>query len=300
MARDLFSRYVWLVDTIRRHGTITRRQLDEKWIRSPFCTDGRGLSRRTFYNYRNAIAELFQVDIVCDPATYEYHIDQASPNNESITNWLLNSATMSDVLAGSRDIANRIFVDEVPSARVHLAAIIDAIKANNPVRFSYHPYTRSTPTNGILLEPYFLKIFRQRWYVTGRNVKDKKVKTYALDRITSLAIDASLTFQMPEDFIPEEYFAHSFGIVFDEGEPKDVVLRADPRQAKYLRALPLHHTQQESVHDAFSLFSYRLRLTPDFVQELLSMGPSITVEQPPELRAIITASLRASLDNYSS
>lgn len=298
MPRDLFSRYVWIVDTIRRHGAITRALLNEKWKKSPFSEGGQPLTRRTFYNYRNAIAELFQVNIECNPVTYEYYLEQTGSNNESITNWLLNSATMSDVLAGSRDIANRIFVDEVPSARVHLAAIIDAIKGGHPVRLSYHPYTRSVPTAGIILEPYFLKIFRQRWYVTGMNVRDRKIKTYALDRITDLAIIGEQTFEMPADFNPEEYFRNSFGIVFDEGEPKNVQLRVDARQAKYLRALPLHHSQQESIHDAYSIFSYRLKLTPDFIQELLSMGPRVTVMAPPELRAMITASLRDTLANY--
>lgn len=298
MPKDLFSRYVWIVDTIRRHGTITRRQLNEKWKKSQFSNGGQPLTRRTFYNYRNAIAELFQVNIECNPVTYEYSIEAEGANNESITNWLLNSATMSDVLSGSRDIAGRIFVEEVPSARIHLAAVIDAIKGSHPVRMAYHPYTRSLPTPGIVLEPYFLKIFRQRWYVTGRNVKDRKLKTYALDRITDLSIMAADTFSMPADFAPEDYFRDSFGIVFDEGEPKNVQLRVDPRQAKYLRALPLHHSQHESIHDDYSLFSYRLRLTPDFIQELLSMGPKATVMAPPELRAMITTSLRDTLANY--
>lgn len=298
MPRDLFSRYVWIVDTIRRHGSITRSQLNEKWKKSPFSEGGQPLARRTFYNYRAAIADLFQVTIGFNPVSYEYFIEATTSNNESITNWLLNSATMSDVLAGSRDVASRIFVEEVPSARIYLAAVIDAIKGNHPVRLAYHPYTRSAPTPGIVLEPYFLKIFRQRWYVTGFNVKDRRIKTYALDRITDLSIVSGETFAMPDDFDPEEYFANSFGIVFDEGDPKQVELRVEPRQAKYLRALPLHHSQRESVHDTYSLFTYRLRLTPDFLRELLSMGPSVTVVNPPELRAMMVNTLRDTLANY--
>ena len=73
MPKDLFSRYVWIVDTIRRHGAITRHQLNEKWKKSQFSDGGQPLTRRTFYNYRNAIAELFQVNIECNPVTYEYN-----------------------------------------------------------------------------------------------------------------------------------------------------------------------------------------------------------------------------------
>ncbi|MDE5651376.1 MAG: WYL domain-containing protein, partial [Duncaniella sp.] len=77
-----------------------------------------------------------------------------------------------------------------------------------------------------------------------------------------------------------------------------VVLRADARQSKYLRTLPLHHSQREVLHDDYSLFYYRLRLTPDFVQEILSRGPSVRVVSPPELRAMVVTSLKDSLRLY--
>ncbi|MDE7237544.1 MAG: WYL domain-containing protein, partial [Paramuribaculum sp.] len=82
MSQNLFNRYIWLVDTIRRHGRITRSELNRLWVRSSF-SDGtdRGIPRRTFYNYRNAIAELFGVDILYDPATYEYSISSEENNS---------------------------------------------------------------------------------------------------------------------------------------------------------------------------------------------------------------------------
>ena len=64
------------------------------------------------------------------------------------------------------------------------------------------------------------------------------------------------------------------------------------------RALPLHASQIETVSDKFSLFTYRMRLTDDFLAELLSYGPRVTVLEPPELRAMVLDSLRASLAEY--
>ena len=52
------------------------------------------------------------------------------------------------------------------------------------------------------------------------------------------------------------------------------------------------------VHDDFSHFSYKMRITDDFVAELLSYGPKITVISPPELRAIVRDRLTSSLANY--
>lgn len=296
MAKDLLNRYVWLVDTIRRYGRITRRELDECWRRSKF-SDGEKLPRRTFYNYRQAIEEFFNITIECDQSTFEYYISDEDAHNESVTEWLLNSAATNDVLSSSREISQKIFLEDVPSAREHLSTVISAIKAQCPVRFDYHPYTRSTPSPGVTVEPYFLKIFKQRWYLTGRNTADDRIKTYALDRI-SHAVILPDKFVPNESFDPETYFRDSFGIIFTHNEAKRIVIRTDPRQAKYFRALPLHHSQQEMVHDNFSDFTYRLRITDDFVAELLSYGPRVTVLEPPELRAIMKDNITRTLENY--
>lgn len=298
MAKNLLSRYIWVVETLRRHGRMTRRQINEAWMRSPF-SEGDPLPRRTFYNYREAIDELFNITIVCNRSDDTYYIEESAPSSEGITDWLLNSVAMTNMLSDSRDVADKIILEEVPSAHKFLPDIVVALKERHVVELDYHPYTRSTPKKGILLHPYFLKIFRQRWYVTGHNVADNKIKTYALDRIVGLRVRDTV-YEIPEWFDAATYFRDSYGIVFNQGEVKEVILRVEPRQAKYFRALPLHHSQQETVSDGYSLFSYRLKLSEDFVQEILSYGPAVTVVRPPELRAIITSSLRATLDHYET
>lgn len=300
MSKNLFNRYIWIVDTIRRYGRISRRQLDEEWVRSSLCEDGKPMARRTFFNYREMIAEIFNIEICCDGSTFEYYIkgDEVGGKNHSVTSWLLTSASISDMLSDSRDIADRIYLEENPSA-TYLTAVVRALRMNQRMTFTYHPFYRSQPTPGVLIEPYLLKVFRQRWYVAGYNVADKMVKTYSLDRMSDVRLLTD-TFAVPYDFDGGQYFKDSFGIVVTQGEAKRVVLRASPLQAKYLRALPLHHSQSEMVTDQYSLFSYRLRLTRDLVEELLRMGPEITVLEPMELRAMVTDSLRQSLANYAT
>ncbi len=297
MARESINRCVWLVDTIKRYGRITRRELDECWRRSPY-SQGQPLSRRTFCNHRDAVEDLFNIRIECDRNSYEYYIAEDDAHNESVTNWLLNSVTLNDVLSGSRDISDRIFVEDVPSARDFLGIVISALKQHHPIRFTYRPYTRSLPTPDVVLEPYFLKLFKQRWYVIGRHTAEDRIKTYALDRMTEV-VNLPETFADDPAFDPEEYFKYSYGIVVSRGEVRKVVLKTDPRQAKYFNALPLHHTQTETIHDDYSLFTYHLRITDDFVEELLSHGPRVTVLEPPELRAKMRAELSAALSSYS-
>lgn len=295
MAKDLFRRYLWMIDTIRRHGRISRADFDDCWSRSVF-SNGKPMPRRTFFNYREAIEELFCVEIKCDPRTYEYYIDENGPHSEDMTEWLLNAAAVNDVLSNSRELADRIFVEDVPSARQHLAPAIDAMRENKVISFDYLPYYRTRPGD-VTLEPYFLKIFRQRWYITGRNVAENRIKTYALDRIGTLKI-LNDTFEIDPTFDFDEYFRYSFGIVSSKGEVRRVAVRTDPNQAKYFRALPLHRSQDEVIHDRYSIFYYNMRITPDLVAELLSYGPRVEVIEPPELRAMLRTELEESLKFY--
>lgn len=300
MARDLLNRYIWIVDTIKRFGRISRKELDRRWANCPYANGETRIPRRTFYNYRQAIEELFSVTILCDPVTYEYYIqEEPGSAGEQITNWLLNASATSNVLQGSREIASRIMLEDVPSAREHLSAMMEALRDCRAVSFDYHPYSRVNPSRGVEIEPWFLRIYRQIWYVTGRETSSGKDKTYALDRISDLTI-LPRHFRLPDDVDPKTYFKDAYGIMVDQGQARQVVLKVDPRRAKYLRALPLHPSQQEEVNDGYSRFTYRVCLTSDFVSEILSMGEQVTVESPRELKAMVVTRLRETLANYPS
>ena len=289
---------MWLVQLLRRYGRLTRSQINDYW-RSSALSNGKDMPRRTFYNYRDEILELFNIRISCDQHTFEYYIEE-DEHSRNMTSWMVHTQDLNEVFANSRDVSHLIFLEDVPSARFHLKPVVNALKERHPLRFDYAPYSRSTPSKGDILEPYFLKLFKQRWYVTGRVVKEGDViKTYALDRMLNPS-SLTETYEIPDDFDAETYFRDSFGIVFTHGDVKDIKLRVDARQAKYIRAVPLHHSQQEMVHDTFSIFTYRMKISPDLVEEILSHGSRITVIQPPELKAMVVNELRDSLDNYES
>ena len=297
MARNLVNRYVWLVDTISRYGRITLKDLKSAWLRSDI-SEGKPLARRTFFHYRDGVEEMFDINIQCDKSTFEYYIDDSgSEENARLKSWLVDSVSLSGMLSNAHDISGRIILENVPSAREHLPVIIDALKQNHRIGFSYKSYTRSRPTDGIILEPYFVKIFKQLWYVIGLNVNDGIIKTYSLDRISRLNL-LQETFTMPGDVNPSEFFRDCFGIITNKNSAKRIVLRVEPTQAKYFRALPLHLSQQEEVHDEYSVFTYRMRITYDLKEEIMSHGASIEVLEPKELKTLICTELEQALMNY--
>ena len=298
MGVDLLPKYIWIIETIRRHGTISLKRLQHYWDISHFSNEKEKLPRRTFYNYRNAIEEIFDIEIKYDTKTQEYYIAQDERISQSLQNWILNTASSQGALENMKQLAPKIFLEDVPSAHMFLHPILEAIKDRRPISFEYSPFNYKK-SSLVKLEPYFLNLFRQRWYVTGKNMSDNKIKTYALDRIIELKLMDEV-FTVPDDFDAQEYTRDSFGVIFSNGKVYDVVLKVEPQRAKYLRALPLHHSQKEEITDNFSIFSYKLKLTPDFVAELMSLGPSVTILGPKELKRMFLESLHKTLSNYEN
>lgn len=295
MPRDLYARYIWLVETLRRYGRLTRLDIDYLWQRSEL-SGGNPLPRRSFHNYRTAAEEMFKIEIKCDPATFEYYIDEEGGEGvDTVTDWLLKNAATNELLTKSRDLADRIFVENIPSALTYLSSVVEAMREDRVIQFDYASYARTALTQNILFAPYALKLFKQRWYMTGRT--DGKIKTYALDRIRRLHI-TQIYFTRIREFDPQEYFRYNYGIMSSTGKVHEVVLRAEGREAKYLRDLPLHHTQREEFGDNYSIFRYQMRLTADLLDELMAHSPRLVVLEPPALREALRQRLEDSLKEY--
>lgn len=296
MTPDIIKRYIWLIETVRQYGAISRAELNNCWMRSSL-SDGRPLVRRTLYNYRQAIQQMFNIEIRCNPVTNEYYIADEGEAEGGLTQWLVDSSNVSQILSSATEVADKVFMEEVPSSHGWLPIILQALKENRYIRFDYQSYSKSGLSAGIIFEPYLVKLFRQRWYVTGKQRKGSQIRTYALDRIKALTLQQE-TFEPDITFDPKEYFRDSFGIVVTSNQPKKIVVKATARQAKYFRALPIHNSQQEAVHDDYSLFTLRMRLSDDFVEELLRYGSEVEVLEPMELRRIMATRLRQAAALY--
>lgn len=285
MAKDLFNRYIWLVDTIYRHPDgMTFEEINEKWERSGHLA-GNPLPLRTFHNHRSAIEDLFEINIECNKRTYRYFIDNVDDLPKGgVRRWLLNSFAVNNLINESHKIKQRIQFEDIPSGQQHLTTIIEAMRDGVKLTMSYRSYSMTEPVE-FEIEPYFVKVFKQRWYVIA---KSDLVRIYALDRIQSL-VPSTHKFKMPADFDPENYFNDCYGIIHDTGvEPQEVIIKVSERQSNYLRALPLHRSQQETeTTSSYSIFRYYIKPTFDFRQEILSMGEDAEVLQPISFRAEI-------------
>lgn len=285
MAKELFSRYIWLVDLIYRSKKITFDDINKRWMRTDM-SEGKPLPLRTFHNWIDKVEEVFDINIICNKrGGYYYAIENVEDlEKDGLRNWLLNTFSVNNLIHESYPLKQRILFEDIPSGRAFLTPIIEAMREGRIIRFLYQSYWWNEPKM-VEAEPYCVKVFKQRWYVVVRNRMHEALRIYALDRILSLDF-TDVTFEYPADFDPQAYFDASFGIIVDEEcEIEAVQIKVYNNQSQYLRALPLHHTQKEIAKtDDYSIFEYILRPTYDFKQELLSHGDDIEVLTPAWLR----------------
>lgn len=116
MAKDLFNRYIWLVDTIYRANGITFEEINEKWLMNSM-SDGVDIPLKTFHNHRHAIEDIFDINIVCDKkGGYKYYIENADDMEKGgIRTWLLNTFAVNNLINESHHLKRRIVFEEIPS-----------------------------------------------------------------------------------------------------------------------------------------------------------------------------------------
>ena len=287
--QSLISKYVWVIETIYRNGNISFKELNERWLRDDISR-GVEIPKRTFDNWRYVIWDMFGISIANENrGEYRYYIENEEDiSKNGLRSWLYNTFCVSNALANSQSIKERIILEYVPSGQEYLEAIIDAMKENRVLNITYHSYWKDEENN-FDVQPYCVKLFRQRWYMVARSTYsyyyEKGPRIYSLDRIRSLHTTDE-TFELPKDWNAEKYFDSCFGIIADQRtEPQDVMLKVSAGQANYIRDLKLHESQEEiEKNEEYSIFTYHLRPSYDFIQELLWNGADIEVLEPQSLR----------------
>lgn len=297
MASNLIGRYVWLVDTLRRHKRLTFQEINELWQESGLGY-GDVFPKRTFHNHQKAIADLFDVDIECDRKDgYRYYLSEPERlEGNNLRSWLISSyATLNQIQADSK-LENRIVFEDIPSGQTWLTCIADAMRHNKVLRITHQGFGKQEPST-FEIEPYLLKVTRRRWYVVGRSpyyserneakgIEPKDVyRVYALDRIWDIQ-ETGKTFVLNNDFDAKRYFEGCCGIITSSAKTERIVIRAFHDFADYLRTLPLHESQQElGGDDNSTLFEYHIKPTFDFYQLALAQGDQMEVLEPESVRS---------------
>ncbi|WP_075316767.1 helix-turn-helix transcriptional regulator [Bacteroides togonis] len=311
MAANLFGRYVWLMDILRRYKRLTFQEINELWQESGLGY-GEELPLKTFHNHKKAIKDIFDVYIECDRKDgYRYYIDEPERiEGNNLRSWLISSyATLNQIQADNK-LEDRIIFEEIPSGQTWLTCIADAMRRNHVLSITHQGFGKPEPST-FDIEPYFLKVVKRRWYVVARSPyysernKEQGVKpsdvylVYALDHISDIQ-DTGRTFKMKKNFDVHSYFEGCCGIITSNESSQKIVLRAYNGFADYLRTLPLHESQREiGSDDESTLFEYHLKPTFDFYQLVLAQGDQVEVLEPESVRDEMRNFAQNILDFYT-
>lgn len=293
----IFQQYIWLVTLLMRHKRLTLEEISQRW-EDDKVIDGKPLLRSSFYRHKDAILNMFGIIIECDTEHgYKYYI--ANPDvldDNSIERWMLSTLTVNTALSDSASLKDRIMLENVPAGEEFLQTIIEAMRTNRKLRMGYQKFG----TDGYMkiVCPYAVKRWEQRWYLLALN-DENNIRKYALDDRMTMIEMTDETFEMPEDFSSEAYFADYYGVTTDGTPLAHVVIRLSGWAPDYLRTLPLHHSQREVARTAdYTDFALDIRPTNDFINKLMWYGDCLEVLEPGDLRLKIREILTRTLNKY--
>lgn len=302
MKRDLFRRYVWLVDVVRHAGTISYEEISELWKESPLNTDRSPLALRTFHNHRDAIAQLFGIRILCNRSTHDYYIPKEGTygNETMLRAWMLQSLALSSLDDVKTEFDDRVIVDVTPAEQAGLPAIFEAMRNSKTIAIRYPAVGNdSVFRNETTVEPYGMRFWNHNWYLLGKNKSTDKIEVFPVAELMHVSI-LDIDFTMPEGFSARDYFHKYFGVEVDsERHPQSIRIRIKGDLRHKFRLQPLHASQREVLTEPdSSIFDFSLVPGDLFTRFILSLGNKAEIIAPASLRTEIAGAIRKSLALY--
>ncbi len=273
--------------------------LQRKYEERDIKLDDLKFTKRTFLRDKVAISKVLKTDIIYRRSTNTYAIDD--DNEDELQEDVFDNLLLVEAYRNVKGKKNIMLFEQRKSRGLHwLSGLVHAITHQKIITLQYTKFWEGVSHDKVL-EPYAVKEFKNRWYLLAHEKNDEKyfIKTFGLDRISDLEIAPS-TFK-PKRYDAEKDFENSFGIISTLNEtPEEIVLSFDADQGKYIKTLPLHHSQ-EILLDDDDEFRIKLTLVPtyDFVREILSHGSSLRIISPESFKNSMRAEVEEMLINFN-
>ena len=319
--------YSWLIGLLdRKH--LTFEEIANEWRDANANQDEDELDKRTFHRYRENIQSQFGITVECNKSDgYRYYLKRDPVENDDVTEWMLSSlrlASLGDMLK----FHHKVMLDTPPYNTEYLDDILAAIDKQYLLKFKY--VSGFGAESDIVLQPAFVRYFKQRWYVIGVKSEERRVKNSSaevdgdadlnadvdekklvrclpFDRISFLKLICEkhpLSAKMKKFLTPENYYEDCFGIYRMEDVPVEKIrIRAFYPEYNYIEEVPLHESQQkvkESKDGMYREYTLTIRPSRDFLQELLWHGRNLIVLKPESLRQEMIGILKDMTMSYET
>jgi predicted DNA-binding transcriptional regulator YafY len=151
------------------------------------------------------------------------------------------------------------------------------------------------------VRPYFLEpdAAGRSVYLIGHDETVDAMRTYKVERIRSATLTAD-RYEIPDDFDPDRWLAHSWGIWSSDGtEVVEVRLLFDASVAHRVRESIWHRSQKlTELDDGRVELSVQVAGIVEIRPWIMSWGDAVEVLEPPQLREVVATAVRRLAERY--
>lgn len=181
----------------------------------------------------------------------------------------------------------------------HISPLYQAILNRKTLLISYQSF-KALASQDMVIYPYLLKEYRNRWFLIGKQKENKYLQTLALDRIIRFDEAHKEKFMEHEGIDFDNYFNDLIGVSKNEKDtPYKVLFWIDKAHAPYIITKPIHTSQKliEEKSDG-SVFRIVVVMNFELEREILGFGEFVKVLAPRLLASRINRRLNKAASGY--
>ncbi|MFZ1750031.1 MAG: WYL domain-containing protein [Saprospiraceae bacterium] len=168
----------------------------------------------------------------------------------------------------------------------HINIIYEAIQNQAAISICYQSF-KAISAQEIIFHPWWLKEYKNRWFVFGIKDSREVILNLALDRISNISYPKVVKYIASHISSIDDYFKNIIGVtVSQNARPENVKIRVDKENAPYVITKPIHHSQDviETLEEGSIVISIHVQLNFELEREILGFGDSMVVLSPEKLR----------------
>ncbi len=263
------------------------------------------ISYRTLERDIERIRTDFGLEIAYSKANNGYYIDREKSVKVDSFFKFLEIVSLADIfsesLLDSNKILNYVSFDDSKYFRgiKNLKDLLIAISQNRKIQFVHENFELQT-FKKYQIAPLLLKEYENRWYVIGIPDGMTEIRTFGVDRLSKLRVSKLSEIKKKAFAKQINNFKNIVGINFENGKPIKISILVDELHIKYMKSLPLHHSQIIHPINLDNKHQVDFYLIPnyEFMTQILKMSDSAEVISPVELREEVKNMLKSTLKMY--
>lgn len=173
-----------------------------------------------------------------------------------------------------------------------LNPLYNYIKNQTVLKINYQSFNVDEAQE-VILHPYYLKQYNNRWFLFGWNEEFESIQNLALDRIQDIEMSSIEFIANEYDF--DEYFEDIIGVtVPKEAVEEEIVLSFAEGRLPYVVSKPIHGSQR-IINGKIHL---NLKVNKELISHLLSFGSDLQIIAPETLKKQMIKEIDEMRNNY--